>query len=78
MRWSEQIRAVHVLRAHGFPPGAALSLILLFRRRAPRLGFLGRPPSFPLARAAFAFAAVETLPMSAPTLISFLQCGQFT
>jgi hypothetical protein len=37
----------------------------------------GRPPSFPFVRQLRAFAGVETLPMSAPTLISFPQCGQF-
>lgn len=47
-----------------------------FRRRAMRFGFFGRPPSFPFSRELRAFAGVETLPMSAPTLISFPQCGQ--
>jgi hypothetical protein len=42
-----------------------------------RLGFFGRPPSFPFSRELRAFAGVETLPMSAPTLISLPQCGQF-
>lgn len=37
----------------------------------------GHPPSFAFSRAAFAFFGVETLPMSAPTLISRLQCGHF-
>jgi hypothetical protein len=42
-----------------------------------RFGFFGRPPSFPFARELRAFAAVEMLPMSAPTLIFFPQLGQF-
>jgi hypothetical protein len=46
-------------------------------RRAMRFFFFGRPPSLPFARELRAFAGVETLPMSAPTLMSFPQYGQF-
>jgi hypothetical protein len=42
-----------------------------------RLGFFGLPPSLPFSLDDRALALDFTLPMSAPTLISFPQCGHF-
>jgi hypothetical protein len=47
------------------------------RLRLPRFLPLGQPPSLAFSRAALVLAFDFTLPMRAPTLISFPQCGHF-
>lgn len=46
-------------------------------RRLPRFLPFGQPPSLAFSRAASAFFFDVTLPSSAPTFISFPQCGHF-